>query len=198
MDQYHDNEYTASRLRHRWNTENADSKPLSRKDLYRALRRQSLIERLRRRAMVLAILGCCGPFLIITLAQMTSLSVLLQVVYSIFMLACASLSFYWWYRLGKVYHYMSIPLIEAQQSMERLDRLRRNIKIGSWITGIPVIAFLFFEISRHGNSQMLMGALGGLIIGAIIGLTLEFLNRKQIKDIKKSFSDELPEDCDDV
>lgn len=91
--------------------------------------------------------------------------------------------------MGKIYDYMAIPMMEAQEKLEKMQKLRRNIKFTSWIIGAPVIFLLYYEIASQNNQLQLGGAIFGGIIGLIIGLTLEYLNRRQLSAVKKSFSD---------
>lgn len=179
-----------SELKRKWQQENSGAKQLTHKDLYLILRRNSLITRLRRRALVLAILGLSGPLWAYFGSQLHFMSPLVQVSYSVFMLIASAVSLYWWKRLGEVFRYMTIPVIEAQRKIERLDRLRRNIKICSWIVGAPIIILLFCDIYDFGDQSMFYGAVVGLIIGSAIGFFLEYLNRRQMKEVKKSFFDE--------
>ena len=172
-----------------WQNSGKDSKFLTSAELYRVLRRNNLILRLRRRALSIVILCCIAPFLILSLSNLVPVSPLLMTVYIGFMVICGAESFYWWWRLGKVYHYMTIPVIEAQKKMDELDRLRRNIKIFGWIVGAPVLALLFYEIALEGQHGEIYGAIGGAKVGAAIGITWEILNRRQLRAVKKSFSD---------
>lgn len=176
-------------IRRRWNASGGDNDTVTSSDLYRALRRNSLISRLRRRAFILFVLGCTGPFWMAELSLIQPVSTLLAVSYIAFMLFAAGLSLYWWYRLGKAYHYMTFPVVEARFQMDRLDKLRRNIKITSLILGIPVIYLLFYEVYSQGQKGEIWGAAVGLIIGGGIGLAWEFLNRRQVKQLKESFDD---------
>lgn len=200
-DSFTDNNSNADyrQIRRSWRQreeENASSlknneRPLTRRELQSILNRNRLVSQLRRRAMLMGIVGFTGPTWIIALDAVQPQSKLLIVVYSVFMVACGCGSLYWWWRLGKVYHYMSIPLVAAQRKMAALDRLRRNIKITSWIVGAPVIVLLFYELAAEHEPSMLKGAIVGAIIGLGIGLTIEFLNRKQVRSIRKSFDNEF-------
>lgn len=186
-------EYTnrqEAEFRRQWTSNDKTSQPLTKNDLYRILRRNNLISRLRRRAIFISVLGLTGPFWILALSCMVHVSTFLTLIYSVFMIANGLASLYWWYRLGKVYNYMSITLIDAYHKMDSLNNLRRNIKITSWIVGAPVIFLLFYEIAHEGEPLLFKGAVVGAIIGLVIGLTLEFLNRRQVKAIKKSFEEE--------
>ena len=175
-------------LRHKWVTQNNDSKPVTQEELFRILRRQSLVQRLRRRAMTLFVIGCTGPFWIYILTCIQPVSVLLRVIYISFMLINGLVSLYWWFRLGKVYQYMSIPMIEAQNKIEKLVRLNRRIKIYTWIVATPVIFLLIYEIALQGGEDELTGAFIGLAIGLTVGIIWEIRCRRALKAIKKTFN----------
>lgn len=185
-------------MRSTWKRQSFDSKPLTMSEFYKVLRRNSLLQRLRRRAFAIGVVGLTAPLWIIAFSQIHPVSLLCKITYIAFLLLCSGLSFYWWYRLGKAYHYMAIPLIEAQQKMENLDRLRRNIKIWSWILGIPVIGVLMYEICSQGSDVEIIGAIVGAIVGGTIGLIMEIQNRRQIKAVKRSFNDSDDFDMPDV
>lgn len=180
---------TEQSIRRHWVENEEYNRPMTAGEMYGILRRNSLIARLRRRAFMIFVLGCTGPFWICSLARMQEISVLLQVVYIAFMFICGIVELYWWYRLGKVYRYMAIPVTEAQMKMEELGKIRRYVKYGTWILGAPVLFLLFSEIALEGSEYSLYGAIFGAVIGLSIGLTIEFKNRRQLKAIKKSFSD---------
>ena len=181
-------------LKNRWKELGKDSEPLSKAELYRILHRNNLVMRLRRRAILIFLLGCLGPFLINFMASFQPLSVMLRILYSVFMLFCAGLSLYWWYRLGRIYDFMTIPVIQAKKKMDELNRLRVRCKIIGWVTGAPVIGLLFYEILMEGPEDSFYGALIGAFIGLAIGLTWEYLNRRQVKDIRNTFTDESEEE----
>ena len=177
-------------LRSQWKQNNIDSRPVTAKDVHRMIIRNNYITRLRRRAFMLFILGLTGAFWMWLFTYIQPVSLTLRIVYISLMFIAGIENLYWWFRLGQVYDYMSIPVIEAQYQMDKLDRLRRNIKISGWILGTPVIALLFYEVGKNGPEGSLTGAIIGAVIGGTIGLTIEYLNRKQIKAIKKSFAEE--------
>lgn len=167
--------------------EEVSNKPLTRKELYRILRRNNLVGRLRRRAFIMFILGMTGPLWIMLLSAMQPVSMLLKIVYPAFMMVCGLGSLYWWYRLGQVYNYMAIPLVVAQRKLAALERLRRQVKYGCWIIGAPVIALTLYEIAAQNDSMKFTAAIVGGSIGCAIGLTLEYLNRRQMKAVRRSF-----------
>lgn len=161
----------------------------TREDIYRILRRNNLVGRLRRRAFVLFILGCTGPFWMAIMSEIAPVSLIFQTIYIVFMFLCGITQLYWWFKLGHVYQYMNIPIIEAQKKMEALSKLRLRIKYTTWIIGAPVLIFLFREIWLIGGELYFYPALIGGVIGLSIGLTLEYLNRRQVRDIAASFDD---------
>lgn len=172
-------------IRRRWNSSSDDYVTLT--DLQRILRRNSVVARLRRRAFMLFLVSCTGPALIFMLTRIQPVSLVLVILYSAFMLGSAAAQLYWWYRLGQIYQYMTIPVIEAQRKMEEIDSLRRNIKIFSIMIGFPIIFLLFYEVAVMGHEGELTGAVIGGVIGIVIGLCLERLNRRQVKALKNSF-----------
>lgn len=184
-----DKHISDSKLRGLWQSVDVDSRPLTSSDLYRILKRNNLIMKLRRRAFCLFILGMTGGLWMLIIPKLMPVSLLLKVVYTSFLTIAGLGSLYWWYRLGKVYDYLCIPVREAQRKMAQLEKLRRKIKVYSWIVGAPVIGLLFYEIAQNGFEGSMYGALVGLIIGGSIGLWLEHLNRKQIRDVSKTFEE---------
>ena len=175
------------RLRQIWQENDTSRRGLTMADLYKILRRNSLVQKLRRRAILCFILALSAVFMLLMLMPTNIFSFGLTIAYSVFMLINCGLSIYWWNRLGKIYQFMTIPLIDAQEKMENLDRLRRRIKWGGWILGAPVIVWMFIELLN--NREPLLGAFVGLIVGGTVGLIWERLNRRQIKDIKNSFTE---------
>lgn len=178
---------TIKDIHRKWIASSRRETLLTERDVLRLIKRNSLIDRLRRRALMLFFLGLSGPFLILGMKQHIPISNLLCIVYSSFMLICAITNIYWWYRIGQVSHYMTAPMITAQKQISKLNTLRFRIKIMGWILGAPVIFLLFYEIAQSGEDNSLLGAAFGGVIGLIIGLTWEYLNRKQIKKLKESF-----------
>ena len=176
-------------FRSRWSESEKGHAPLSVNELYRILHRNSIVARLRRRALMLFILGCTGPLWMALLTKILHVSLLLQISYVALLFISGCIQLYWRYRLSKIYEYMTIPIMEAQAKIENLQRLRKQIKIGSWIIGIPVIALLLFEVYKADEPFMFEGALFGGAIGMAIGLGLEYLNRKQLKVLKRSFAE---------
>lgn len=174
-------------IRQRWQEFCSGSDPLTKNELYSILQRNSLIGRLRRRALRLFFIGCLGPFLILYLDTLIPISTPLLWSYSLLMLFCAFLNLYWWYRLGDVYKYMTVPLIEAQREMDKLSRLRRIIKLCCWIGGAPVIIFFYYELHRTCNDSIFLAAVVGGAIGLVIGLTLEYLTWRQVNSLRRSF-----------
>lgn len=179
--------YTDRLMRDNWQSLGKDSEPPSVSELIKQMTRRSLIGRLRRRALCVAIIGLSGPLWMLEMNHLQPVSPLLFWFYIIFMLFFSAASFYWWYRVGEVSRYMSLPLVEAQKRMSDLDRLRRNIKISGWIAGAPLIALLLYEIALQSNEGGFIGALIGGIIGGAVGLMWEIKNRRQVKALRQSF-----------
>lgn len=182
-----DNDIIHKQLRDRWRENGRNERGITTDELYRILQRNTVLARLRRRAMMLCIVGCMGPFLIFSISSLFHISILLKICYSVFMVWSGLLSLYWYNRLGKVYHYMTIPLVQAQKKMAEIERLRRRIKICGYILGAPVIALLMYEVYISGGKEYFVGALIGLVIGGALGLYLEYKNRKQVKAVQRSF-----------
>ncbi len=189
--------YTDRLMRDNWQSLGRDSQPPSAAELIKQMTRRSLVGRLRRRAMLMAIIGLTGPLWMLEMNRLQPVSPLLFWYYIVFMLFFSAVSFYWWYRVGEVPRYMTLPLVEAQRRMSDLDSLRRLIKISGWIVGLPLIAMLFYEIGSDENQGSLVGAIVGGVVGGSVGLFWEMKTRRQVKALRQSF-ESLTEDEQDT
>lgn len=181
-------------IKKQWNACGAAGRQSTGTDLVRSMHRRNLVYRLRRRAMMIAVLGLSGPLWIVWLSTFQQVSLLLETAYTVFMLVMGMVSLFWWYRLGDIKSLVHKPVLQAQQEVKRLLRLQRNIKIMGWITGIPIVSLLFYEIYNSGNEEAFFSCIVGAVIGAAIGLFLEYMNRRQLKEVQSTFIYEEPED----
>lgn len=149
-------------------------------------RHNSPLSKLQRRYLISGIIGLTGPTWIILLNSMERVSALLFWSYTAYIVLIGIANLVLYTRLKNVPELMSLPVVDAQRSLLRLDSMRRWLKYIGWIFGIPVVILIFRDLAQVGDDVIWGGIIGG-VIGGIIGLTWEIKNRRQMRALLRAF-----------
>lgn len=149
-------------------------------------RRRPPLYRLQRNFLAIGIVSlfCCA-FIWPSFVELY-LPVWIIITYCVIMLLSSVISFYMLYQLNKVPQYMSLPVIEAQRRILRLDKIRNRLKIFEWIIAIlfiSVFLWILYPISLPG----FLGGLCGLIIGLPIGIYRHIQINRTMRELIKEF-----------
>lgn len=100
---------------------------------------------------------------------------------------------YWVLRLVKKIDFGSMSVVEALGSVCRLQKIRNRLQFWSILLCAPLVLTMLATFGQSSN-EMLIGGIAGLVVGALIGLSLDRKVRKHIIMMKQSLDDAL---CND-
>ena len=151
--------------------------------------KHSTLSKLMRRYRSQATNCFIAPVWIIILSIYIDISSLLLWTYIIYTVAMGALYLWMYLRLRNVPSLMALPLVEGQRALISLNVARRWINYISWITCVPVIFLLFYEVYTPSEPELLWAGIIGGVIGTIIGLTWEIKNYRQMRSLIRAFDD---------
>ncbi len=151
-------------------------------------------QRIASQFLTQAILCLFCPIWIFWFDLIIPVSLTLKVIYTLFFIIMILVKLYIWQNLKKT-DFMTITVKDALIAVFHIENLIKNEKILGYILCIPVLGLFFWEIGDCGNKAIIIGGLIGLILGVLCGLYLQYRLNKQLREMHRSFEEELSEDC---